>query len=435
MSGGDAAQGGGGRRELLPFSEYMQRCLYGPDGYYHTGRVRFGTGAHFWTWPQRLRPAFGELVAERVLRLLRRLLRSGRVPPAARLTVLELGAGDGALGADLLGHVARSTGVPRWAGVAERVRYVSGEASPALRERQRSVLAPWISTGWAEVRSLDATELLWDGPFWGVVVANELLDALPCERLRVSGVGLVERTHVLLTPEAEAGAAASERLTPLTEGWRDARGRPGGVPDALQEYLRGLEPTIEALAARRQLPAWVHWAPGVDRLLCGLSELLDGPDRLGAALLVDYGGSSQQVLDPTSADGHLRAYGATPQRAARGLPDASPYLAPGRQDLTWDVDFTHVVERARRRGLRCAFYGRQARLEQPPGSLDAWPSAARLLDGRVAEGVAPTWRAAGATEELVQRFREDTSFHVVILEPNTLPADQAATGLGAGEAL
>jgi len=409
----------------------MERCLYGAQGYYSSGVVRFGPGAHFWTWPQRLRPAFGVLVAEQVRRMLLRLLATGRVPPRAPLTVLELGPGDGALGADLLSHVARSVETPAWRGVADRLHYVAGEPSPALRARLEHTLQQWIQLGWAEVRALDARELRWEGPLWGVVVANELLDALPCERVKIVSPGDYER--VCVVPDGARGgadAAFAEVGVPLPQAWDAHDGEQGQPPAGLARYLRRLAPLVEDLAAHGRLPTHAHWAPGVGELLRSLAELLAGPDRAGMALLIDYGGESRRVLDPGRPGGHLRAYGAQPERAQRGLPDTSPFLAPGLQDLTWDVDFDELVAEAERAGLRCAWRGLQAALEQPLGALRAGALGEGLLRGRVAEGLEPTWRADGAAEALVREFRADRSFHALVLEPPRLTEAAAAAGLG-----
>ncbi|MDX9719290.1 MAG: SAM-dependent methyltransferase [Myxococcota bacterium] len=414
------------------FSEYASRCLYDPDfGYYSSGRVEFGKGAHFWTYPQRLRPFFGWMVAEAALRLFRAMLESGRVPHAAPLLILELGAGNGDLAADTLDYVLEHAEEPRWAGVASRLRYCIGELSASLRERQRQRLEQHIAWGRAEVRAMNATALDFEGPFYGLVVANELIDAFPCELFRIAADARVSRLHVKGL-DADGGFLAREALwaqlrqgkkpqmsfveQPLELGWVTASGQLQGAPEDWLEYAQALSPLLEDLHRAGLLPVQLCHSLELARFATGLARLLHGPERFGAALLVDYGGTSRHVLDPRSAASHLRIYGAD-----GALAHSSEVLhAPGEYDITWDVDFTELARCAMRQGLEVPFFGHQSALEQAPIELWSKRAQALLIAGRRAEG-AQGMDALLQSHELVMRFREAAGFRAMVLASPGFP--------------
>jgi hypothetical protein len=195
-------------RGFAPFARYAGRCLFDTAcGYYATGRVASDGEWDYLTHPVGLSPVFAWMFAETIRPLLETISSRSAAAGEGPLTILELGGGDGILARDTLRYIGRQARSPAWGALAGRIRYVIGEKSPALCERQREVLRRHIEAGRAQVREIDAAELEWEGPFHGIVVANELLDALPCERLRIAGRGpLTRRLHVV--PLA-AGAQAA----------------------------------------------------------------------------------------------------------------------------------------------------------------------------------------------------------------------------------
>src|SRR5262245_41320253 len=115
------------------FGAFVDRALFARGrGYYASGRVRFGEGGHFETFPTALSPAFGRMVAERAGALWEAL------GAPARFEVFEVGAGDGQLALDVLCHVwTRMRARARGRAFARALRYVICERSPALVTRQR----------------------------------------------------------------------------------------------------------------------------------------------------------------------------------------------------------------------------------------------------------------------------------------------------------
>ena len=340
------------------FARYMERCLHDPSfGYYHTGKVRFGRTRDFLTFPRLLRPLFGWMVAEAARRVFDTLAENG-VGNETPLTILELGGGEGELARDVIDYIQDRAETPEWKPYASRTRYVLGEHSPVLRERQSVRLRTATASGLAEVQDIDATDLRWEGPFHGLVVANELVDVFPCEKLRVSVPGPeIHRVHVMpiaerrwarkynvpdedfLTPPANDNGSAArygvlsqdrfwqlveagdwgesddshtlgEVTVPVAEGWLDDDGSRRDVPVELLDWLDDVRPMLSDLEACELLPADVYWSPSTSRLVDGLSRLLDGTgERMGAALLLDYGGTARHIIDPRSRDSHFRVYG------------------------------------------------------------------------------------------------------------------------------
>ncbi|MBX3275186.1 MAG: SAM-dependent methyltransferase [Sandaracinaceae bacterium] len=393
--------------EALAFRDFVDGCLYDPRfGYYGAGVVRFGDEAHYSTFPQGMSPAFGWLVADSLAWLLDAPMRDGRIPPDAPLTLLEIGAGDGALARDTLDRLVSRAGDPRLGPLAERIRYVVGDRSPTLRERQRRALAPHIEAGRAEVIALDARAPRWEGPFYGAVVCNELLSNLACDKLILHRGGGVTRVGVTARPPMSAdtlwrAVAAGEALA-LEETTVPLA--PDPARDAL---LAALAPLIADAHALGHDPLPLYYNAGVPAFVDGLASILAGPDRFGLALLVDYGGTSRHVLDPRFS--HLRVYGRVGAE--------SPLETPGQLDITWDLDFTQLGLVAEERGLELLHLGHQSMLESV--AADLWGPELRplVVEGRVAEGAAPGEEAELEAERLVAEFREADGFRAVVLGP------------------
>ena len=445
-------------RPFPSFATYVERCLYDPAfGYYASGRVDISERGHFGTYPELLGPLFGAMVAESVREFWAAFEATGALDGDDPFTVLELGGGTGTLAHHVLTHVESVAETERWRPYADRLDYVVGESSPVLRKRQRERLAPFVRTDRAAVREMDARNVSWDGPFTGVVVSNELIDVFPPERLRVYGVGDVSRIHVVPTVPASVAAewgvaaespsvsiAADGRVAipgaelwrmlaaedgfgewetvrfvelevPLSCGWLDEEGETTS-PASIESYLENVEPLVADLAAVDELPVDLHCATSLPAFADGLADLLSGPDCVGAALLVDYGGTSRYVLDPNSADDHVRIYG--PDRELAHSP--SVYHDPGGYDITWDVDFTELARILHDSGLETPFYGHQSGLEGPLREVafeDAVEALATTIRDRLAaDGTDPEREAVfEETVRRVARFREAPNFSLLVV--------------------
>ena len=310
----------------LPFAEYMRLALYAPGlGYYAAGAGKFGAAGDFVTAPE-ISPLFAETCAAAMDEALRGL-GGGRV--------LELGPGTGRFAADALAAFA-ALGTPL-------AGYSLLEVSPDLRARQQALLAAasgaaggaasgaapqGIATAW-----LDALP----PPSRGVVFANEVVDALPCERFVMRG-GAAWRLGV--------GRA---RGTPAFE-WR-AR-PPDGACAGDAAFAAAMVERLDALAAAGITLPEGYCGEFHPQLAAWVAALADAIEA-GLLLIIDYGLPRAQLLHPDRVTGSLRCH-------YRHHAHGDPFLWPGLQDITAWVDFSALAEAGIAAGLEVAGFTTQA---------------------------------------------------------------------------
>ena len=150
---------------FVPFDRFMELALYADDvGYYRRAVSPFGPGGDYYTAP-RVHPLFGRTIGH-YLASVRERLRPGPV-----FRIVELGPGDGALAKEIVGSFARAE---------DEVEYVLVERSERLGAAALASVEPLARARSIRVRRIEALGEL--GPFEGVVIANELLDAQPARR-------------------------------------------------------------------------------------------------------------------------------------------------------------------------------------------------------------------------------------------------------------
>jgi len=298
------AQAGG----WLAFDEFMAAALYSPGlGYYSGGRRIFGIdprgGSDFVTAPE-LSPLFGRVLAVQVEEALR---------ASGTCEVIEFGAGSGALAEQLLQALPAAID-------GEPLRYAIVELSGALRERQQARLAGFAP----RVRWLDA----WPEAIRGVVVGNEVLDAMPVKLLARGARAWHERGVAL---DAAGRFAFADRAEPLQLAGAtraaEALDAWAGPPGSVTEIHPQAEAFIESLAAR----------------------LVQG-----AALLIDYGFPEHEYYHPQRTGGTLMCH-----RGHRA--DGDPLADVGEKDITAHVNFSGIALAAQSAGLEIAGYTSQAR--------------------------------------------------------------------------
>jgi SAM-dependent MidA family methyltransferase len=276
----------------LPFSQFMELALYAPGlGYYSAGSVKLGAAGDFVTAPE-VSELFGACVARQCAEIL----------AATGGEILEFGAGTGRLAAAILRELEVQGVLP------ERYRIL--EVSADLRARQHELLAGLPQPLRDRVEWLDR---LPEGPLRGVLLANEVLDALPFERIVVRGGG-IRALGVAL--DDDGAFVASERAADpalARQGRRLFASLPHTFPDG---YVTELSPRIQA---------WIASA----------AECLGQ----GVALLFDYGLPSAQLYHPQRTQGTLRCH-------FRHTAHDDPFANVGLQDITAWVDFTAVAQAA-----------------------------------------------------------------------------------------
>jgi SAM-dependent MidA family methyltransferase len=293
------------RREIaaaggaLDFSRFMELALYAPGlGYYSGGNPKFGAAGDFVTAPE-MGNVFACCLALQCAEVLRALNGA---------EILETGAGSGALAADLLAELERLDTLP--------TRYLILELSATLRARQQAALARRVPHLAARVQWLDRLP----SSFRGAVIGNELLDALPVERFRVTRDGITQlqvgiEGDAFVWRERVAEEAIQQRCAPLA------------LPEGYESEI--------GLAAE----AWVR----------SIADRLDA----GVLLLIDYGFPRAEFYHPQRAQGTLMCH-------YRHRAHGNPLRLVGLQDITAHVDFTAIAEAATAGGLAVLGYASQA---------------------------------------------------------------------------
>lgn len=288
----------------IDFAQYMNMALYAPGlGYYAAGATKFGAAGDFVTAPE-ISPLFGRTLALQIAQILR---ETGG-------DVLELGAGSGKLAVDVLLELERQGVLP--------VRYAILEVSAELQTRQRQT----ISTQAAHL----AERVIWlsalPANFTGVILANEVLDALPVHCVQWQGQKIYERGV------AWDGARFNWQTRELSTGalWQIAQNLPVSGESQHQPY--DSEINLEAPALIRAL---------AETLMCG------------AMIFIDYGFPEREYYHPQRHMGTLRAH-----YRNHALDD--PFFLPGLCDLTAHVNFSAIAQAATHSRLKLAGYSSQA---------------------------------------------------------------------------
>ncbi len=299
----------------MSFAEFMNACLYAPGlGYYAAGNRKFGAGGDFVTAPE-ISPVFSRVVARQVASVLEQL---------STPSVLELGAGSGAMAVEIYKKLRELGAAP------EKYRVL--EVSPDLRERQQRRVAEQLPD------DVERFEWIDDIPeaMSGVIVANEVLDALPVERFEMRGVDVLQ--HRVSTDGDGFVIRSSEAPTVLIEAVR------GIESDRGQRLPAGFCSEICIAAS--------DWTA---RLASSLQQ--------GAIFLFDYGVGRDVYYAPDRDGGWLRCY-------FRHHVHSDPLVYPGIQDITAWVDFSLVAEAAVAAGAEIGGFVTQAHFLLA-GGLDA----------------------------------------------------------------
>ena len=290
---------------FIGFDQYMAFVLYAPGiGYYSAGSEKLGVGGDYVTAPL-ISPLFSMTLARFIAQHI------GQVDE-----ILELGAGTGVMARDIITSLTESG--------SRAVAYKVLEPSADLQERQRRVMEPVIDSEVMPVSWLDGLDA--QEAFNGVILGNEVIDAMPVQRFVIQsgqiwelGVGLEDKQLGLKTRQASAEFSdlIKTRLPlPL---------------DAYPDSYCG------------------EYRPAVDGWLKALGEYMHS----GMLLLFDYGFERAEYYRPDRLHGTLRGY-------YRHFLVEDPLRYPGMMDLTASVDFTQLAEAGAQHGFSVAGYTTQA---------------------------------------------------------------------------
>src|SRR6185437_8578135 len=333
------------------FEDFMELALYAPGlGYYSAGSVKLGPDGDFVTAPE-ISDLFSRCVARQCAQVL-----------GGEGEILELGAGTGRMAAVILESLASAGRLPE--------RYAILEVSADLAQRQKERLGRLPPELRERVVWLDR---LPERPIEGVILANEVLDALPCRRFTLRGDAVRELGVADGAALVEREAAADRDLT---DAWAALT---ADLPEALPEGY-----TSEICL---RLAPWI----------AGVAACLER----GLMLLFDYGLPRAHYYHPQRTAGTLRCH--FKQRV-----HDDPYINIGVQDITAWVDFTRVAEAAVASGLDVAGFCAQAAVVRGRGGGELVAEATATV---------PHVRLAGEARRLLLPGEMGEAFKVIALPP------------------
>ncbi|MBL1142581.1 MAG: SAM-dependent methyltransferase [Proteobacteria bacterium] len=334
----------------IGFDQYMSTVLYEPGlGYYSAGSRKFGAEGDFVTAPE-ISPLFSQCLAFQCAQILD-YLDSG--------SILELGAGTGVMARDLLLELEKLDLLPE--------TYFILEVSADLKQRQQALLNESIPHLIERVTWLDS---LPENAFNGVILANEILDALAVKRFKkIKGefkelkVGLCDDDFIWFEDDADA---------------------------ELKKILTRLEAQISEPFPEDYIS---EINTNTQKWLSGLNSVL----QRGVMLFIDYGYSVQEYYHPSRIDGSLLCH-------YRHRVHSDPFSYPGLQDITASVDFTSVAEAGDSLGLHVSGYTNQAYFLFGCG-LEKLLSDIALLDVKSNIKITQQVKKLTLPEEMGERFK------------------------------
>lgn len=284
----------------IDFARYMHLALYSPGlGYYSGGAKKFGAAGDFVTAPE-MTPLFGQTLARQAVQVLQ----------ATQGDILELGAGTGALCAQLLMELQKLDVLPQ--------RYLILEVSAQLREVQRQTLQQALPS--ALMSMVEWRDVLPE-TFNGLVLANEVLDALPVHIVQVNNDGVQE-----LGVSCEDGSLK----------WRPAEISSAELRQTVNEL--GLQPGYKTEVCL-----------AMKGLMASLGRML----QQGVLLFIDYGFPRHEYYHAHRSEGTLMCH-------YRHYAHDDPFLYPGLQDITAHVNFTAAAEAGVAGGMQLLGFCNQA---------------------------------------------------------------------------
>ena len=317
----EAIESAGGQ---IRFADYMNLALYAPGlGYYSAGLKKFGRQGDFITAPE-ISPLFSRCLAIQCCHIMQQ---------SGLNTLLEAGAGSGIMAIDIMQELERQDSLPE--------QYLILELSAELRDRQQQAIADKIPHLASRFHWLDQLPAR---PFNGIVIANELLDAMPVHLLRLSGTQNFERFVALDKEQAFV--------------WQDQSIEDPRLNDIADE-IRNIHRSMQALNDK----------PGRDYItevnLLAMDWIRSIADMMeqGAILLVDYGYTTREYYHPQRFMGTLMCH-------YQHHRHDDPFYLPGMQDITAHVNFSHIARSAEAAGLTLCGFTTQAHFLMAGGLVE-----------------------------------------------------------------
>ena len=280
--------------DWIRFSDYMNIVLYEPAlGYYSGGLQKFGEKGDFITAPE-VSPLFAQCLANQLSETIKNL----RLSTGEKVHVIEFGAGSGVLAADMLLQLEALACMPE--------KYLIVELSAELKQRQKQTIKKKAEHLLEYVQWLDQ---LPDDVSCAIIVANEVLDAMPVECFRITHKG---------TESLMVGFESN---------------------DLVSRYMpaeQNTVETVEAIRQRSEVSFSENYISEYNPAISGWLSALENRIKNLVILLIDYGYNEKEYYHPDRVNGTLMCY--YQHRAHDDF-----FWWPGLQDITAFVNFTDVA--------------------------------------------------------------------------------------------
>ncbi|MEP6962504.1 MAG: SAM-dependent methyltransferase, partial [Acidobacteriota bacterium] len=391
------------------FYDYLDTVLFHPSaGYYSSGRVDFAQ--HYRTFPIALSPSFGQMVTEQMFRMWDGMRKAGTLNATEKFTIAEFGAGDGSMAESVLDYIDQMAATDaRWMEFKNQSVYACYDRSPALSELQRK-----RNTRFGErfqARQGDATNpsaTIGRGSLKGVVLSNELPDCFSVHKVVLDESGSAEIAYTvpsvkrqvwaniavslpvnvrqLITKDDEAiyeklfagkeRKKAAERdivylsragFSAILGAFNDSPGYEDNIGLLQFQELYVPASVIPELAdhikkyAHAYAYALTKSGKGmVTYINLGEAKFIQGAGaalKAGYVITIDYGSNWDGILSQDFD--HLRMYGPGSSQS-----HADPYHTPTLNDMTTDVNFSHIAAEGKTVGLQAVFFGPQHSLQR-----------------------------------------------------------------------
>ncbi|HEX3745959.1 MAG TPA: SAM-dependent methyltransferase [Bryobacteraceae bacterium] len=404
------------------FYDYLDTVLFHPTaGYYSSGRVNFSSD--YQTFPIALYPSFGQMITEHMFQMWDGMRKAGTLAPGDKFTIAEFGAGDGAMAESVLEYIdqqAASSPDPRWKQFRDQTVYACYDRSPALSAKQRKRNTRFGAR--FDARLGDATDpgaTIAKESLKGVILSNELPDCFSVHKVILGMDGKAELAYTVPSistanwAHVEAALPAAAKQTILKDDRAIREKLFGGkAPGADRFYLSkaGFSALLDAFSGSanyevkvnllqfqevyvpvsvvpelaEHLRQYAHsYAYALSKsgkgmvtyINLGEGKFIHGAGtalKAGYVITIDYGSNWDGIL--AQEFDHLRMYG-----QGSSSSQANPYHAPTLNDMTTDVNFSHLAEEGRTVGLESLYFGPQHWLQLgTPIDLDKAP-AVRML--------------------------------------------------------
>ncbi|MCU7837256.1 MAG: SAM-dependent methyltransferase [gamma proteobacterium symbiont of Taylorina sp.] len=313
----------------ISFSDYMNQVLYTPGlGYYSAGLKKFGRQGDFVTAPE-ISPLFSQCLALQCIELMQQ---------TRQRTLLEAGAGSGIMAIEIILELERRKQLPEC--------YLILELSAELRDRQQQAIKAKLPHLFELFHWLDQ---LPEKPFSGIILANELLDAMPVHLVKLTNDNHYER-HVALNKNNEFI-------------WQDELVENPQLIDKLNE-IQQLQQSLSSFSfdqgQNKDKPDYITEINCLaDDWIRTIADILD----VGAILLIDYGYTAKEYYHPQRSMGTLMCH-------YQHHRHDDPFYLPGMQDITAHVNFSSIAQAAHHAGLKVFGYTTQAHFLMAGGLVE-----------------------------------------------------------------